>query len=86
MARAKAVRGSGARISVRSLGLGHSMGTIRQPAAEPRACAAALRPPTKATSESPAVSIGATPVNSFSPSPSNVAPSHTANSRTRIAR
>src|SRR5262249_27896921 len=84
MARANAVRGSEARITVRFLRLGQSGGTIRHPAAEASAAAAALRVPTKETSFSPAVSSGATPLTPFSPSPSYVEPSHSANSRTRI--
>src|ERR1035437_5273425 len=86
MARANAVRGSTARITVRYEGDGHSTGTIRHPADEDSAAAAALRVPTKATSPAPAVSSGAAAVSSFTPSPSNVAPSHAANSRTRIGR
>src|SRR5262249_8043570 len=83
-ARANAVRGSGARITVRCEGLGHSGGTMRHPAPELSAAAAAFRLPTNATSVSPAESSGAAPINSISPSPSNVAPSHSANSRTRM--
>src|SRR5437879_2133092 len=57
---------------------------MRHPAAEEPAAAAALRVPTNATSEAPAVSRGATALSSRSPSPSYVAPSHSANSRTRM--
>src|SRR6185295_9515503 len=81
---AKAVRGSAARITVRCEEDGHSIGTIRHPADEDSAAAAAFRVATKATSPAPADSSGATAVSSFSPSPSNVAPSHSANSRTRM--
>src|ERR1017187_7421751 len=70
MARANAVRGSPARITVRYEGEGHSTGTIRHPAADDSAAAAALRVPTKATSPAPADSSGATALRSFSPSPS----------------
>src|ERR1017187_8308540 len=65
MARANAVRGSPARITVRYEGEGHSTGTIRHPAADDSAAAAALRVPTKATSPAPADSSGATPPSSF---------------------
>src|ERR1039458_7584767 len=60
MARANAVRGSPARITVRYEGEGHSTGTIRHPAADDSAAAAALRVPTKATSPAPADSSRAT--------------------------
>src|ERR1039458_2031810 len=72
-------------MTVRYVGLRRSWGTSRQPAAEAAACVAALRVPTNARSAAPAVSSGATPESSFSPSPSKVEPSQSASSRTRIS-
>ena len=66
MARAKAVRGSGdADDGAVATGWAIRGGTSRQPAAELSALAAALRLPTKATSDAPAVSSGAAPVIPF---------------------
>src|SRR5581483_7549794 len=59
-------------------------GTIRHPAADDCAAIADLRLLTNDSSVLPAVSSGATPVRSLPPSPSYVAPSHSASSRTRM--